>query len=41
MMLALILNILSAIPHATTTDDTYGDIFIPKGDDAMKCVVFC
>ena len=40
-MFTFILKILSGLPHATTTDDTYRDIFIPKGDDAMKCVVFC
>ena len=36
MMFSSILKFFLGIPHATTVDDIYEDIFIPKGDYIMK-----
>jgi hypothetical protein len=37
---ASILKFLLGLPHATTVDDIYDDIFIPKGDHMMKSEVY-
>lgn len=40
MTLASILKFLLAVPHATTADDIYEDVFIPKGNNLMTFEVY-